>query len=201
MRSQLRLASTSNKLPKAVRLFCFRYRSEIFYNRNPDLTEYHLPSAGPYNAKFGNRANSNGSGITPINPSSHSAYESRRAFATLCRSPPLPGYPLLPAHWVLTAIPSLSRVGVRLVAFLPQLTAFFFQTQRPAASFHNPQPSSPRHGQISVFPEERNNRLFLCFLRSSFPSTSTVVVGRRVPKLTPRPIVIKFVRSTRSLRR
>jgi len=39
-------------------------------------TQYHPPSAGPYNTNFGNRANLNGSGRTPLNPPSHSKTKS-----------------------------------------------------------------------------------------------------------------------------
>jgi hypothetical protein len=39
-------------------------------------TQYHPPSAGPYNTNFGNRVNLNGSGRSPLNPSSHSRTKS-----------------------------------------------------------------------------------------------------------------------------
>jgi len=157
-----------------------------------DLTEYHLPSVGPYNTKFGNRANSNGSGRTPVNPSSHSAYESRRAFAT---------HHADHHHHRISAVVSTlgSNNHSKLVegrfstcSIFPLIDCLLFPNPVTAASPHNPHPFFPRHGRISAFTEERNNRLLLC---SSFPSTSTVVAGRRVPKLIPRPIVIKFVRS------
>ena len=52
-------------------------------------TQYHPPSAGPYNTNFGNRANLNGSGRSLLNPSSHSRTKS---LSTNSRefSPPLP---------------------------------------------------------------------------------------------------------------
>ena len=39
-------------------------------------TQYHPPSAGPYNTNFGNRANLNGNGRTSLNPPSHSRTKS-----------------------------------------------------------------------------------------------------------------------------
>ena len=39
-------------------------------------TQYHPPSAGPYNTNFGHRTNLNGSGRTLLNPSSHSRTKS-----------------------------------------------------------------------------------------------------------------------------
>ncbi|KAF9645549.1 hypothetical protein BDM02DRAFT_3271637 [Thelephora ganbajun] len=39
-------------------------------------TQYHPPSAGPYNTSFGNRANLNGNGRTPLSHSSHSRTKS-----------------------------------------------------------------------------------------------------------------------------
>jgi hypothetical protein len=39
-------------------------------------TQYHPPSAGPYNTSFGNRANLNGNGKTPLNHPSHTRTKS-----------------------------------------------------------------------------------------------------------------------------